>query len=305
MPNGRKPLELAAESRFGSAAGRREAFPLATERAEPPEAARRRFWHAGSIEQRKIEIGREYGLREPAVAMAPLQHVRVLERVRPGRWRVEWLEPNAGLVGFVLSSNIVVPWAERDSFLRDEQRHQELLDDNRAHWLGHDHPLAGAVLTVLDSTGEVMQLTNAGILCCSPDALERVADRAGVSLSGAGYRSRHHVYHLPFSAALELAKGFAAAEPLTVLRQAEVEERFDDAEAREPGNAFLVPVVNKHSAERALVRQWAGQDAAIAAREEEIERLRQLLRRTVWDLRSDSCDPLRVAERITRSLQGR
>jgi hypothetical protein len=67
----------------------------------------------------------------------------------------------------------------------------------------------------------------------------------------------------------------------------------------------LVSVVNEHRAEWALVRQWAGMDKAIAEREEEIKRLRTLLTRVTWDLRSPGVDPLSVAARIERSLIGR
>ncbi len=256
------------------------------------------------MQKRRIEIGGEYGLREPPRPGVPLQRVKVLELVRSSRWRVEWIEPNPGLVDFVLSPSIVVPWEQRASFLRDEESHERLLRDSKQHWPGHDHPLSGAVDTVLQSTGEVIRSDNRGIFSCAPDVLERLAMRAGIGVPTLGYLDRHGVHHFPFSAALDLARSFAAAEPATVLLQADIEQRIENAEARDPGNACILPVLNRHRADRALVRQWAGHDTELALRDAEIERLRTLIRRSVSELQSATCDPRSLAHRLARGLGG-
>jgi hypothetical protein len=76
----------------------------------------------------EVEIGGEYAVREPTRPGVPFQRVRVLERVRAGKWRVEWLEPNPGLVDFVKSTNLIVEWRSRKRFLDNEQRHLTLAE---------------------------------------------------------------------------------------------------------------------------------------------------------------------------------
>jgi hypothetical protein len=70
------------------------------------------------MNQDEIIPGKEYALREPPRRGIDMERVRVLERVRPGRWRVEWIEPNAGLTDFVKSSNLIVAWKDHMRFLR-------------------------------------------------------------------------------------------------------------------------------------------------------------------------------------------
>lgn len=55
----------------------------------------------------------------------------------------------------------------------------------------------------------------------------------------------------------------------------------------------------------ALVRQWAGHDTAIAAREERIASLEELLTHAMWDLRRPNPDLERIAARIERALRAR
>ena len=53
------------------------------------------------MDKKQIEIGKEYALREPVKAGVEFQHVKVLDHVRGSNWRVEWIDPNPGLVDFV------------------------------------------------------------------------------------------------------------------------------------------------------------------------------------------------------------
>lgn len=45
------------------------------------------------MEAKDIEAGRDYAVREPARPGVEFQRVKVLEKVRAGRWRVEWIAP--------------------------------------------------------------------------------------------------------------------------------------------------------------------------------------------------------------------
>ena len=101
-----------------------------------------------------IVIGDEYLLREPPRPGAEIQHVKVLEKVRTGRWRVEWLDPNPGLVDYVKSANLIVPWNQRARYLRDERHREQLAALPQRHDDGRDGPVADAVEQVLEATGE-------------------------------------------------------------------------------------------------------------------------------------------------------
>ena len=84
---------------------------------------------------------------------------------------------------------------------------------------------------------------------------------------------------MPFDEAFELARMFCAVEPAAVLVGVETTESEWARQARRPGEEYIVPLLNEYRASWALIRQWAGHDAAVAQREAEIQRLERL----VWD----------------------
>jgi hypothetical protein len=67
-----------------------------------------------------IQPGVEYALREKLKPGAPFQRVRILKHVRGNKWKAKWIDPNPGLVYFVESGQLIVPWAEHDAFLVEE-----------------------------------------------------------------------------------------------------------------------------------------------------------------------------------------
>lgn len=85
--------------------------------------------------------------------------------------------------------------------------------------------------------------------------------------------------HVPFGAALELARAFCGAEPATVLPGVEATEREWAQKARTPGEEYMVELLNDYHGAWALIRQWAGHDAALAQREAQI----RMMERLVWD----------------------
>jgi hypothetical protein len=114
--------------------------------------------------------------------------------------------------------------------------------------------------------------------------------------------------HAPFATALDLAVSFAAAEPATVLGHIDIEQRRYEIEMKEPGQAYKEPLVNRWRAGWALTRQWAGRDADLAARDEEIARLRDLITRHLVDVRfiyPESAEPRGIALKLERALKGR
>lgn len=84
---------------------------------------------------------------------------------------------------------------------------------------------------------------------------------------------------LPFDEAFDLARMFCGAEPAAVLLGVETTESDWARQARRPGEEHLVPLLHEYGASWALIRQWAGHDAAVEQREAEIQRLE----RFVWD----------------------
>lgn len=237
------------------------------------------------MEKSQIVVGEEYAVREKTrSADAPLQHVRILQHARARKWKAEWVDPNPGLVDYVESKDVLVRWKDRKSLLRDEQAEREFRAHNeRQGCRDPDSPLENALSSVFDTTGESGFTYFRGDLSGPPEALARLRKRAGLEAAGElapfAYVDRHGAVHVPFDAALELARAFCAAEPATILTDVEATERQWSLEASRSGGEHMVSLLTKYRAAWALIRQWAGHDPAIAEREAHIERLERL----VWD----------------------
>lgn len=258
------------------------------------------------MDKNNIKTGKHYAIREHAGD--ELQHVKILELVRSGKWRAEWVEPNPGLVDYLRSRDVVVEWSDRRAFLRDERSAQALAASiERSEFPGDQHPLDLAVSLVLDASGERSVYAHKGVLHFERDAIERVAARAGIDVPEhpVGYRDRHGQHYLPWSCALELAEAFARREPTTVLDPIDAQEREWSMRSRQPGEKHLVSLLTEYRAAWATVRQWASHDAAVAMREERIRQLEELLTSVMWDLRRPGDDRERIAARVERALRGR
>jgi len=40
--------------------------------------------------------------------------------IRGNKWKAEWIEPNAGLVDYVESGQLIAPWKEHKAVLRED-----------------------------------------------------------------------------------------------------------------------------------------------------------------------------------------
>lgn len=258
------------------------------------------------MDKSDIHPGDEYGVREPAKAGVELQHVKVLEHVRGGKWKVEWIDPNAGLVDYVKSMSIVVPWKDRRAFLRDEGKKERLLSSvEYSGFPGQSHPTADAVSEVFDFSGERGIYVHQGVMSFEPDALERIADRAGVAVPTHphGYTDRQGTGHLPWECALELAMQFARAEPRTVLDPIEAYEIELSEAVRSEHSPYMIRALNEQRASWALIRQWAGLDEAIAIREDRIKKLERALSDVRWSLVLPNPDVQQIVRKIERALR--
>jgi hypothetical protein len=86
-------------------------------------------------------------------------------------------------------------------------------------------------------------------------------------------------------------------EPAGVLVGIETTEREWTQTARQPGGDYIIKLLNEYQASWALIRQWAGLDAAIAEREAQIQRLERLYgtlstryKKPVWSANRRSSD---------------
>jgi hypothetical protein len=251
-----------------------------------------------------IKPGAEYALRERRSPGAPLQRVRILQHVRGKKWKAEWIEPNPGLVDYVESQNLIALWKDRRSVLRDEECNERIRRHNDALGYSEQSPIANALSEVFEAVGEKDLSFYKGILSGSADALERVKDRAGIDRTKASplaYVDRDGTSHTPFDEALELAKAFCAKEPSAVLVQVETTEEEWSRKATAPGGDYRVGLLNEYRAAWALIRQWAGHDAAIAQREDRIKRLERLVWDAIYALQKAGQDD--QAKRLRRAIE--
>jgi hypothetical protein len=108
---------------------------------------------------------------------------------------------------------------------------------------------------------------------------------------------------MAFDEALALAKAFSAKEPETVLLDVETTEQKWSQDATRPGGDYLVELLNGYRAAWALIRQWAGHDAAVAAREERIKKLERLVWDAVYALQKAGLDS--DAARLRRAIEAK
>jgi hypothetical protein len=245
----------------------------------------------------------DYALREKSTPDAPLQRVRIIEHIRGNKWKAEWVDPNPGLIDYVESGHLICRWKDHKAFLREEADAKRLRQRNGEIGYEFESPLDKAVHQVFDSVGDDVEFDR-GVLWGTVEGLERVKQRAGVPSmpnSPFAYTSRSGKMHFPFDYALELARKFCASEPATVLVGVETTEREWARQAATPGDEYIVPLLNDYRASWALLRQWAGHDAAVAQREAEIQRLERLVWDAVYALEKAGLDS--EAARLRRAIE--
>jgi hypothetical protein len=251
----------------------------------------------------ELKPGVEYALREKRGAGVPLQRIRILEHIRGNRWKAEWVDPNPGLVHYVKSGDVVALWREHRAFLKEEADEARLREHNERQGYKKESPVDNALHQVFDSVGDRDVTYWGGVLSGDPEAIDRLRARIG-SETGKNppyaYINRRGVLRLPFDEALGVARRFCAAEPATVLVGVETTERQWAREAATPGEEHMTSLLTQYRASWALVRQWAGYDAAVAQREAEIQRLERLVWDAIYALQKAGLD--REAARLRRAI---
>ncbi len=251
----------------------------------------------------EIKPGAHYAFRETRKSSTPFERVKVIEHIRGNKWKAEWVDPNAGLVHYVESGQLIVPWKEHKAFLREEENRQKLDEYNERQGYAPKCPITAAVEQVFESVGEEMSVWQ-GCLSGSPEAIDRVRARAGIEPgknSPYAYVDRQGKLHLPFDEAVQIARKFCAKEPQAVLVGVEATERKWAEEARRPGDDYIIPLLNEYRASWAIIRQWTGHDPAVAAREEHIQKLERLVWDAIYALQKAGADS--EAVRLRRAIQ--
>lgn len=249
-----------------------------------------------------IKPGVEYAFREKRQPRGDVQRLRIVEHIRGNKWKAVWIQPNPGLVDYVESGQLVATWKEHKAFLKEEDNELSLKEENERNGYRKESPVDRAMYEVFESVGDDVSYYN-GTLSGEPDALARVRTRAtmdGKTDSAFGYVGRDGKLHLPFGDAVAIARGFCMAEPTTVLARVESTEREWAQEARRPGKDYVVGLLTEYRAAWALIRQWAGHDAALAQREVEIQRLERLVWDAVYALQKAGLD--KEAARLRRAI---
>ena len=233
------------------------------------------------MQHSQIEVGRKYAMRVKVSAGQPLLQVQVLEKTgRGSQVKVRRLsEPHSGLEEYVKTRQLIVPWGERQTLLRDEEW-ARAFDEARPR---RNQALAGAIETVMYSTGyNDASADDDGTIHMRAEELREIARLAGLpqkleDLDPLAYVDRDGYMHLPIEVAEKLAHAYASAEPEMVLMYIEDEENEDRARGFEPGERFYHDWLREHMPGYALARYWAGHEQEIAFLRKEIERLRQVV----------------------------
>jgi hypothetical protein len=166
-----------------------------------------------------ITPGGEYALREKRAPRGEIQRVRVIEHVRGNKWKAEWIQPNAGLLQYVESGQLIATWHDLRAFLKEEDSQIKLKEQSEGDGYRMESLVDRAMYVVYESAGDELSYYN-GTLSETQEAIARVKVRAQVDEgrhSPLPYVNRHGKLHIPFGDTVELARAFCAAEPATVL----------------------------------------------------------------------------------------
>lgn len=256
-----------------------------------------------------VEVGRMYAMREKVAVGKPLVQVKVLERVAHGRvvqFKVRRLsDPHAGLEEFIKARTLIVPWGERNAFLKDEQLAQQFAEEKPTR----NQAVAGAIDTVMTATGfDDAYADDDGTVHMEAAELREIARLAGLppnleDMHPAAYIDRSGQMHLPVKVAEKLAHAYASAEPEIVLMYIEDRESEYTARGYVPGERYYHDELRRHMPGFALARYWAGHEEEVALLRKEIERLRRLVESASDALQKAGQE--REGWRLRRALDGR
>jgi hypothetical protein len=167
----------------------------------------------------EIKPGAHHAFREKRTPGVPFQRLKILEHIRGNKWKAEWIEPNAGLVDYVESGELIAPWKEHKAVMREETDRQRIDEYNDMRGYSLKSPVTNALSEVFESVGEGVTFWG-GCLRGKAGAIDRLKTRISLKPgqhSLYSYFDRQGMLFLPFDEALEIAKKFCSVEPQAVL----------------------------------------------------------------------------------------
>lgn len=266
-------------------------------------------WHHTQMLRDELRCGDKYAFRErPLHEDGPLQCIQLVKHIRGRKWQVRWIDTHPGLVDYIDSAQILVPWVDRKAYLQERHDRETLRRHNSGVGFERDSAVADAVHTVFENIGDGGHFDcKDGSMSGSIDTIERLRLRAKLTegeLSATtpySFIERSGRLRLPYECALNFARAFSRQEPAGILAAIEASEREYSLSSTNPENAYQIRLLNTWRASWALVRQWCGHDAAIAAREQRISYLEKLLWDAVYVLQKSGQDL--VAAKLRKRLE--
>jgi len=78
----------------------------------------------------------------------------LIEHIRKNKWKAKWIEPNPGLIDYIESGQLIVPWKERKAFLKEQESAERLRNRNRALGYAEESPVAKALYGIFENVGD-------------------------------------------------------------------------------------------------------------------------------------------------------
>jgi hypothetical protein len=97
--------------------------------------------------------------------------VRIIEHVRSNKWKATWIDPNPGLVDYIESGQLIVPWKEHKALLKEEANEERIQKHNDDHgYTDKNRPVIAGLEQVFQSAADGVTFTK-GCLIGAPSPL--------------------------------------------------------------------------------------------------------------------------------------
>jgi len=102
----------------------------------------------------ELIAGAEYGFREKRNPGSPLTRIKLIQHVRGARWKAKWIDTHPGLVDYVTTKQILVPWKDHKRFLEEERDQARLREHNVEAGYKAASPVADALQQIFETVGD-------------------------------------------------------------------------------------------------------------------------------------------------------
>jgi hypothetical protein len=139
--------------------------------------------HHAYMVREELRCGEKYGFRErPRSEDVSLQCIQLLKHIRGRKWQVRWIDTHPGLVDYIDSAQILIPWGERKAFLQEERDREAMSQRNDDVGFQPGSALSEAIHDVFENIGDSGHFDiNHGSMSGSIEVIERLRVRAKLS----------------------------------------------------------------------------------------------------------------------------